>query len=149
MKKVTTILTAALMLFSVFAFASGNDPVNAKVRAAFANDFSKASDVSWEKSNEFYFATFTVNKTEINAAYSEDGELIGTGRVIDFSQMPLSVSMALSKKYNGYNFPKKAMELNYDGTTRYSLTIENEKQILKLKCSVSGNIEVEKKIKKG
>lgn len=148
MKKVTTILTAALMLFAVFAFASGKDPVNAKVRAAFAIDFSKASNISWEKSNEFYFATFTINNTEVNAAYSEDGELIGTARPIEFSQLPMSVSMVVNKKYAGYSFSKKVMELNYDGTTRYTFTAENEKQVLKLKCSVNGSIEVQQKIKK-
>ena len=148
MKKVTTILTAALMLFSVFAFATNKDNVTAKVKASFVKDFSTATDVSWEKSNDFYMATFTMNQLEVNAAYDEAGELVATSRSIATGQLPLSVSMAITKKYVGYTISPKVMELNYEGITRYYLYVENDQQVLKLKCSGSGYIEVERKTKK-
>src|SRR5450432_2199909 len=99
MKKLVTILTTAAMLFSGFAFATDSDKVNARVKRAFLNDFSAASAVSWEKISDFYFATFTVNKTEINAAYNEEGELVGTSRPLESSQLPINVSLSLTKKY--------------------------------------------------
>jgi hypothetical protein len=148
MKKVVTILTAAAMLFSSFAFATDSDKVNARVKTSFLNDFSAASAVSWEKISDFYFATFTINKIEVNAAYNEDGELVGTSRPLESSQLPISISLALAKKYEGYTFSKKALELTYDDETHYYLTITNDHQALKLKCSLNGNIVVERKIKK-
>ena len=107
MKKITTMLTAVLMLFSIFAFANEGDKVSALVKAAFLNDFSSASTVSWEQSKGYYFATFTINQLEVNAAYSEAGELVATFRSIEFNQVPLSVSMALSKNIGGIAYRKR------------------------------------------
>lgn len=148
MKKFATILTAAVMLFSVFAFATDSDNVNARVKAAFVSDFSAASTVSWEKISDFYFAKFTVNHVEVNAAYNEEGELVGTSRTMESSQLPISISLALAKKYEGYTVSKRALELTYDDNTHYYVTIVNERQLLKLKCSVNGTLMVERKIKK-
>ncbi|MEO6719724.1 MAG: hypothetical protein ABIN67_05120 [Ferruginibacter sp.] len=149
MKKLVVILTAAVMLFSAFTFATDSDNVNARVKAAFLHDFSAASDVSWGKTSDFYFATFTLNHVEVNAAYTEQGELVGTSRTMETSQLPLSVSLALAKKYDGYEVAKKVLELTFEGQTRYYITVANNTHLLKLKCLSNGDIEVEKKIKKG
>ncbi|MBC7889959.1 MAG: hypothetical protein H7Z13_18945 [Ferruginibacter sp.] len=148
MKKLVTILTVAVMLFSVFTFATDSDKVNARVKASFLTDFSAASDVSWEKTSDFYFATFIMNKVEVNAAYNEEGQLVGTSRTMESSQLPISISLAVAKKYAGYEVSKKALELTYEGETRYYLTVANDNQVLKLKSSANGNLEVERKIKK-
>lgn len=148
MKKLTTLLSAAIILLSSFAFASDSDNVNARVKAQFENDFSAASNVSWEKTSDFYFATFMLHNIEVNAAYNDLGELVGTSRALEASQLPLNISMEIAKKYDGYKISPRALELTFEGTTRYYVTVENEKQALKLKCLNSGNIEVEKKLKK-
>ena len=148
MKKSVFILSAALMLFSIFAFATDSDKVNARVKSAFLNDFTTASNVSWELLKDFYFATFILNNVEVSAAYNEQGELVGTSRTIERSQLPIILSMALDKKYEGYTISKKALELAFEGATRYYITVYNDKQALKLKCSPDGNIDVERKIKR-
>ena len=136
------------MLFSAFTYAMDSDNVNARVKTAFLKDFSAASDVSWGKTSEFYFATFTLNHVETTAAYNEQGELLGTSRALESSQLPLSVCLALSKKYNGYDVAKKVLELTFEEETRYYVTVSNNTHIVKLKCSANGEISVEKKIKK-
>ena len=148
MKKLATVFTAIVMLLASTAFAADGDNVSAKVKAAFITDFSGAKQVNWEKASDFYFASFTLNNVNVDAAYNEDGELIGTSRRIEVSQLPLSVSLGLDKKFNGYTLAKYAIELTYDGETSYYVTAENEKQIVKLKCSSPGEIETESKIKK-
>lgn len=149
MKKLATILTAAVFLISASAFSTDSDKVNAKIKSAFLEDFSGAQAINWQKTNDFYFATFMLNNKEINAAYNEDGDLIGTSRFVEASMLPLSVSLAISKKYEGYSLSDKALELTYDGETRYYLTIRNETQALKLKCLSNGSLTVEKKFKNG
>ena len=148
MKKLVTIVAVAVMMFSAFAFATDSDKVNARVKAAFLDDFSAASDVTWEKTSDFYFATFKVNHVEVNAAYNEAGELIGTSRPLESNQLPMGISLALAKKYEGYTVSKKALELTFEGDTRYYVTVSNDRQALKLKCTAGGNIDVERKIKK-
>ena len=148
MKKFKIVLTAIVMLFASSAFAMEPENVSPKVKAAFESDFSKASKISWEKTSDFYFASFTLNNVRIDAAYNEDGELLGTARVISAEQMPLSVSLAIAEKYAGYKVEKTAIELTYEGQTRYYITVENEHQLVKLKCFSNADVEVESKIKK-
>lgn len=148
MKKFKTVLTAIVMLFSASALAIPGENVSPKVKAAFATDFAKASKVNWEKSSDFYFASFMLNGVKSEAAYDEEGELVGTSRSISADQMPLNVSLAISEKYAGYQVNKSVLELNFEGRTRYYLTVENEKQSVSLKCFSNGDIEVEGKIKK-
>lgn len=148
MKKLATILTAVAMLFSSFAFATDSDNVNAKVKAAFHSDFSNATSVNWEKISDYYFATFLINNLEVNAAYSEEGELVGTSRPIETSLLPINVLMAVNKKYEGYSIAEKSLELTFQGSTNYYLTATNDRQAVKLKCSTNGAITVERKLKR-
>jgi len=148
MKKLATVFAATAMLFASTAFAADGDNVSAKVKAAFTTDFSGAKQVNWEKTSDFYFASFTLNNVNVDAAYNEEGELIGTSRRIEVAQLPLNVSLGLDKKFNGYTLAKYAIELTYDGETSYYVTAANEKQIVKLKCCSTGEIETESKIKK-
>ena len=148
MKKFKTVLTAIVMLFASSAFAIGPENVSPKVKAAFESDFSKASGVNWEKTSDFYFASFTLNNIRVDAAYNEAGELVGTSRTILAEQMPLSVSLAIAERFDGYKLNKTAIELTYEGQTRYYVTAENSSQVVKLKCLSSGDVEVESKLKK-
>ena len=148
MKKFKTVLTAIVMLLASSAFAMGPETVSPKVKAAFENDFSQANKVSWEKTSDFYFASFTLNNVQVDAAYNEEGELVGTSRRILYEQVPLNVSLAVAKKYAGYQLDKNAIELTYEGQTRYYVTLKNDKQVIKLKCYSNAEMEVESKSSK-
>ena len=146
MKKLTTIVTAALLLFSVSAFASNGDEVTAKVKFAFEKDFTKAKNVYWKKTDDFYFASFIMNDFIVDAAYNEEAELVGTSRKIAIVQLPLSISLTLSQKYSDYTVSDDATELTCNGETKYFVTVVNEKQILRLHCISNGDVSVDKKI---
>ncbi|MBK8522096.1 MAG: hypothetical protein WAT20_14755 [Ferruginibacter sp.] len=155
MKKIKTVLTAIVMLFSISSFATETnnvspDPekVTPVVKAAFANDFSKATLVKWDKTDEFYFASFLLNNVKVDAAYTENGELIGTSRRIAADQMPLSISVALAENYNGYDVDNSVVELTHQSVTRYYVTVSSKTQTVKLKCYSNGELEVESKTKK-
>ncbi|MBL7702270.1 MAG: hypothetical protein JNM14_08465 [Ferruginibacter sp.] len=156
MKKIKTVLTAIVMLFSISSFAhrapvaKGPEPekVSAAVKAAFENDFSKATVVTWEKTDGFYFASFLLNTVKVDAAYTETGELLGTCRRISADQMPLSISVALADNYAGYEIDDSVVELNYESVTRYYVTVSNKTHTLKLKCYSNGSMEIESKTKK-
>jgi len=149
MKKLKTVFAAVAILLATSAFAaSGPEKVSEKVKSAFEKSFTGASNVNWEKNDDFYFASFTLHAKEVSAAYNENGELLGISRLISTTQLPLNVSLAISNKYQGYKLCNNATELVYDGETNYSLTVEDGKQILKLKCNSNGDITVAGKIKK-
>lgn len=150
MKKFKTVLTAIVMLFTFTAFATDPEPdkVSQVVKEAFQNDFSKASAVKWEKSDDFYFASFTLNNVSVDAAYTETGELVGTSRRISKELMPLSISLALADKYEGYEVGQSVIELTYENVTRYYVTVSNKSETLSLKCYSNGDLEVERRTKK-
>lgn len=149
MKKLTTILAAGMLLVSVSAFAGDSNETKAtsKVEKSFQKDFSKASNISWEKSHNVYIAHFEVNNVTIEAAYNEEGELVATSRGFEAADLPLVVSLAISKKYPGYDVAKKGEEITYERETNYYINVGNDKEVLKLKCSVNGDISVDKKTK--
>lgn len=151
MKKFKTVFAAAALLFATSAFATsgtGPEKVTPKVKAVFEKNFTHASDVNWEKKADFYFASFKVNATQTSAAYNENGELVGMSREIKTAELPLNVSVAISNRYEGYTLDKIATELTYDGVTSYYVTVENNKQILRVRCSGEGDFEVTHKTKK-
>jgi len=150
MKRLQKILVATALLFatSAFATAGGPEKVAPLVKAAFEKNFNGAVNVNWEKAEGYYFAFFRLNEKEVTVAYNENGELLGTSQVIATAQLPLNVSLSLADKYADYTLAKTVTELTYQGQTSYYVFAENNKQILKLKCSTSGDISVENKTKK-
>ena len=155
MKKIKNVLTAIVMLLSISSFATVDknvspDPEKATpvVKAAFESDFSKATLVKWDKTDDFYFASFLLNNVKVDAAYTENGELVGTSRRITADQMPLSISVALADNYSGYEVDNSVVELTHQSVTRYYVMVSNKTQTVKLKCYSNGELEVESKTKK-
>lgn len=142
-----TILTAIVLLFSATTFATAVEKITPIIKVAFEKDFITAQHVQWEKTGDFYFASFYLNDVEVNAAYNEMGELVGTSRRIAITQLPLNISLILSKKYSGYTIYRDATEINFEGETKYLVTVTNTKQSLRLKIKTSGEVTVDKKIK--
>ena len=148
MKKLITILTAIVLLFSATAFAAAGEKVTPKVKVAFEKDFQKAENVSWQNIKDIYFASFTMNDVIVNAAYNAEGELVGTSRKIAAVQLPLTISLALSKKYSDYTLQDDATEISFDDETHYFVTVANTKQTLRINCRTNGELTIDKKVKK-
>jgi len=149
MKKLRTVFAAAALLLATSAFAtSGPEKISPVVKAAFEKNFTGAQNVNWKKNQDLYFVHFELNSKEVTVAYNENGELLGTSRVLDAAQLPLSIGLAIGEKYADYALAKEATELTYDGQTSYYVTVENGKQILKLQCSGNGDVSVSSKTKK-
>ena len=147
MKKLATVLTAIVMLLTSTAFALSEEDVSTTVKSSFKTDFSSAKKVSWEKVSDFYFASFTLDNVNVDAAYNEAGELVGTSRKIEVSQLPLAVSLSLSQQFGDYTVSPRVNELTYDGSTCYYITAGNDKQVVKLKCHSNGEINVDSRVK--
>ena len=86
-----------------------------------------------------------LNSAEYAAAYNEAGELVGTSKSINVSELPLSVSLAIAAKYGKDAMCATATELNYNGQTQYNVSVIEGQQLKELKCSTNGDIYVEDK----
>lgn len=147
MKKIVTMITAAVLL-STAVFANDGNKVSNRVRLAFQNDFATATQVNWEVKNNFYFAEFKVGNTTFSAAYDEDAVLVASSRTIQLQLLPMAVTQELQRRYAGYTIARNITELVFQNETNYYITAGNEKQVLYLKASANGIIEVERKVKR-
>lgn len=148
MKKVMTMITAAVLLLSAGSFAANlKDDVNEKALSAFAKDFSGATEVNWQERDNLYLVEFRVDGVTFNAAYNSEGELLSSSRGIRLEEVPLPVMAAVNKKYIGYEIGNNAAELTFDGQTNYFLTIANSQQVLFIRVDTRGHIKVERRTK--
>ncbi len=149
MKKLKTMFASVAILLATSAFASpGPEKISERVKAEFEKNFTGALNVNWEKKDDFYFASFKLNEKEVSAAYNESGELLGVSRVIETSQLPLNISLAIANSYKNYAVANNVSEIVFDGQTNYYVNVETSQKILKLKCNSYGEITVERKTKK-
>jgi len=152
MKKLTMIFAVLATVAGTSAFANsgekGPDKVSKTIETAFQQGFTGASNVSWETAEDFYFASFNLNGSAVNAAYNEKGELVGMSRKLKLSEIPANISQSLKSEYAGYAISNTVTEVVYDGSTFYYATAQGATKTLKLKCFSDGLIYVEKKVKK-
>jgi hypothetical protein len=149
MKKLATVLAATAILFSASAFTKDSNETKAssKVEKSFEKDFSNATNSTWRKVGDVFIVNFDVNNSTIEAAYNQDGELVATSRQVVANELPLAITLAIGKKYPGYEVAKKAEEITFEKQTNYYINVGNDKEILKLKCSVNGELTTDKKTK--
>lgn len=144
MKKL--IITAVLAV-SVIGTAFANDiRINSAAQQSFKRDFRNVSQVQWQTYGSHTLAIFTQGNELIKAYYNESGNLYGTSRTVNTSDLPVQVKRAFSRNYSTYTV-KDAMKFEGLEETAYLLTAENEKETVVLKV-VDGALSTYKKIKK-
>jgi len=148
MKKLTMVFALLAMVAGTSAFANTGDKVSKAVQTAFQKSFTGAVNVTWESTDDFYFASFELNGKTVDAAYNDKGELVGISRRLQLSDIPLSISQSLKSEYADYVISNNVTEVVYEGRTFYYATAIGATKILKLKCLSDGQIYVEKKDKK-
>lgn len=148
MKKVTIIFAVLTIIAGTGAYAKTGDKVSKVVQASFKKSFLNAENVTWESAEEYYYARFQLNGKSVDAAYNENGELVGVSRKLLLSDIPLKVSQSLQSEYSDYVIDNTIIEVVFEGQTYYTARVENATKILKLKCLSDGQIYIEKKIKK-
>ncbi len=121
-KKFVTIL-ALVMLTITTAFANETS-VSKDALAIFTATFTKATDVKWEMSGNYYKASFQINGHSLNTLLSEQGEIIAVYRNIVSTELPLYLQGAIYKNYSKFWIADLA-EYAINGETRYYLTLEN------------------------
>jgi hypothetical protein len=146
-KKITTLaLLAVIMTTSIFASGKTNI-TNSDVLTAFTAKFANASDVTWEKGQDFIKASFKLNEQYLFAYYTERGELLGVCRNIHANQLPLNLQVEL-KKMTANGWITELFEYASNNDNAYFVTIESADQQLQLKSDGYNFWTVYKKIKK-
>jgi hypothetical protein len=132
MKKIVLSIATMLMM-GAGAFAANNDEVvNQQALRAFRNEFTAASNVSWEVKNGYSRATFSLNGQVLFAYYGTNGELQAVVRNIVSDQLPITLLTELKKDYSDY-WISDLFEMATDNQTTYYITLENGDKKIVLK----------------
>lgn len=148
MKKLTIIFAVLVIFISGSAFAATGDKVTKEVKEAFEKNFNGATAVTWQESNDLFFASFELNHRKLMAAYNSDGELMGLSRTISIGEVPLTITESLKRNFPDYKIQDSVTEILYDGQTSYYVNAENSSKKVQLKCLSDGEIAVTKRVKK-
>ncbi|RTL58248.1 MAG: hypothetical protein EKK37_07875 [Sphingobacteriales bacterium] len=122
--------------------AKSEKNINKEAMANFANEFKNASDVTWDKEEDFSFAHFILGNERLVAAYDETGKHISTSRFIEFSELPLAVTLNVKERFPEAVKIGRVAEVVFDNYASYYFTIVTKKQVLRIKSSADGYINV-------
>ena len=145
MKKM--ILSLAIALTTLSAFAAGEENVNQKVLDAFKNEFNTVREVEWAAGADYYRAAFVYNEKYVFAYYSTEGDLLGITRYISPADLPMNLQISLKKKYSSY-WISDLFEVAKNETTSYYITVEDADTKIVLKSTGGSDWSVFKTEKK-
>lgn len=147
MKKFLSLIMLVAVI-SATAFATDGGKVNRAVEQAFSKTFAGAQFVSWKviKDQNIHQAAFMFHNQRLQAFFDGEGNLIGTGRAIEPTNLPLMVSRSLSARYPG-NTISEVVEYVQNEETSYIVTVMTEKAKLIVRANPIGTTYVFKKEK--
>ncbi|MFT3825931.1 MAG: hypothetical protein QM731_18570 [Chitinophagaceae bacterium] len=129
--------------------ANAQDKISVAVKDAFKKEFAGARLLECKRVSKenVYRLRFTNDTYMFSAFFEEDGTLLGTGRVISESVLPLMISRYISASYQGYDI-KCITEYNDTAQTSYLVEMENEKRKQVVRIYNNGDCMILKKEKK-
>ncbi len=150
------LIVSAVALLTLSSCAINGHPVavvhsekniNKKAVISFASEFKDATAVSWENEKELSFAHFMLGNERLLAAYDENGDRLSVSRLIEYSELPLTVTLSLKEHYPEALKIGRVAEVNYDGYALYYFTIATKKMVLRIKSNADGYLSVVEKQK--
>ncbi|MFT3931985.1 MAG: hypothetical protein QM726_00095 [Chitinophagaceae bacterium] len=134
MKKLITAMVLGAVLLANSAFADKNENVNYKAETAFNQEFTQAKEVNWQKSGNFYKASFKMNEEVMTAYYNADGEFVGVIHNMLSTQLPINLQASIKKDYDGY-WITELFEIAKSDSHGYFVTLNNADQVITLQST--------------
>lgn len=145
MKKL--LLITLVLVSGSIVFAAGPE-LNQKTVAAFEFAFKDATEVVWyaEETNDHVY--FKINNIKTQIRYDKEGKFISCMRMYKEQDLPMLVQIRLKEFYAGKKITA-VTELATEASTDFYINVEDDKFIYLLKADIQGNLQVDKKLRKG
>jgi hypothetical protein len=147
MKKFLTAVVVSSVLLMNTAFANKNENVNYQVENSFKKEFSQAKEVNWQKTENYYKASFKMYEEPMTAYFTPEGELIGVIRNLLSTQLPINLQTSLKKEYGSY-WITELFEFARPESNGYFITIQDADQSVTLQSTNAATWTVYSKTKK-
>jgi len=138
-----------MVLVSTTAFTAcgQKSKVPAKVKTAFAEKFSNATKIAWDKENaKEWEAEFKMNGKKYSANFDNNGNWKETEYRINKSDIPSAVKSTLDKDFIGYKIEVAEISETVSGKV-YEFMIEKGNSDMEIAINSDGKL-VKKEVKK-
>lgn len=130
MKKLALItLGAILICFSVNAQKLTATKVPAVVKASFAKQFPKATDVKWEKEGKTYEVALKNNGQDMTVSLDAKGTLVETEVGIKSTELPAAVLKYIGEKFKGKTI-LSADKITAGSKVSYEVVVQKGKALM-------------------
>lgn len=141
-------LKILIALFFVGGVAVAQDIKKAAVPAvvtdAFAKEYTKATDVEWEKDLENFKVEFDVARMDHEVWYDASGTVVKKKQDIEEAALPQAVRDALQSSYVGFR-AEDIEKIWYKNSTSYKLDLEKDNSEIDLIFDANGKVTSEYK----
>lgn len=137
------------LLIALFASSLlfANPTVDEKIEKHFKETFPKAEKVTWYEADSYYEVLFTNNQVTCRLWYNRDGNVTKTERYYKAEGLSPFLVAKLNKKFAD----KKVFgvtEINTESELTYHIILEDETRWYQVTADASGNLRLEKKMRK-
>lgn len=141
------ILSAAVLLLVNAGFASDPPEINEKILESFKKTFTEMDGVKWYENETTYEARFDLDGIRTIVWYDKKGDLILTHRNYKENKLPPFVLTKVREEFPAYSILGVTEVSNKYGINYY-ITLEGQKNWMKIKADPQGEYEVYEKFKK-
>jgi hypothetical protein len=121
--------------------------VSEKLLYSFLNSFPLAENVKWCEDDKGYFASFTQSGILSKVAYDPQGGFLYAMRYYNEEKLPVSVLLALRKKFPGKKIFGITESSTRDNIT-YHVKLEDETSWYGVQVTSSGDVTLEEQFQK-
>lgn len=122
--KTLKILTIALFATGVaMAQDLNSSDVPGNLKDAFSKEYSKATDVEWEKELDNYKVEFDLNRQDHEVWYDASGSIIKKEQEMTEAELPQAIRDAIESNYAGHQVDDVEM-IWHDNTNTYEVELE-------------------------
>ena len=137
MKKLFAVsITLLVFTFTVFA------DVNKKLLYSFNKEFPSAENVKWTEDSAGYFVSFTQFNILSKIAYDQQGKFLYALRYYKEENLPVSIIMAIRKKFADKEI-FNITELSTTDDITYYIKLQDSKNWYDVQTTASGTITIE------
>ncbi|TWI81134.1 putative PepSY-like beta-lactamase-inhibitor [Lacibacter cauensis] len=124
MKKLASMLVAAVITSLTFAQKIQEKDVPASVKTSFQKHYPSIKEVKWDKEGEKFEASFDLNKIDNSVLFDAQGNILEAEVEIELNQLPKGILEYVASNYKGQKVKEAAKITDARGTVTYEAEIK-------------------------
>lgn len=136
MKKFLFVALAAILTSFSFGQKTSKDNIPTVVKDALKKSFPTVQNEKWEKENQNYESEFILNKEEMSALFSSEGQLLESEVEIALGELPASIGNYVSQHLSGKKIKEASKITDANGNVSFEAEVGGKDYIF----DASGNL---------